>query len=469
LLNTGQKISASFLLSIALALTTWAVFYPGIFSVDSLYTYREALTGQFSDVRPPLLAFVLFLYLKVGGSLASFMLLESLLGFVGVRRLLLAVMQLFRALDGREVVASGGLLVLSSPLTPMPIYFVTLWFDSWLVILLLWVISLLLELSMDTGKDLLRISAIIVLISLVMLIRWNALILYAPLAVAFYWILADKGFSQRARLLLPGMPLSVCLLLFVLQYQVIGVRRAHQERVALALDLASMIVYDPRLCQDLPLESCSTIVGRITKDFVVGRGAIDHTLNQGLGTMEPAFLGLASSDFLVHDLWLAATDHPQTYASVKLLNYWDYIRPRDRYYFQSFMHPNNMHLAFDPRSEPIRSQLFVLLHGVYEHPALRFISFVHLPWLVINLAGLALCCAYRFTYRQSRVLGTVLLIPATYYGSYLLALTASDFRFMYPAMLLVQIILIGLVPAWWADNVRSHQPASILAPVSQRD
>jgi hypothetical protein len=262
------------------------------------------------------------------------------------------------------------------------------------------------------------------------------------------------------------MPLVICLLFFVLQYQVIGVRRAHQERVVFALDLASMIVSDPKLCQDLPLESCHTITGRITKDFIVGRGAIDHTLNQGLGTMEPTFLALASSPSLVPDLWLAATHRPLTFVRVKLLNYWDYVRPRDRYYFQSFLHPNNMQLASDPRGEPVRNQLFVLLHGVYEHPALRFISFVHLPWLVINLAGLGLCFNCRSRCKQSRILGAVLLVPATYYGSYLLALTASDFRFMYPAMLLVQVVLIGVLPAWWAANDRSRRPGSVIRTVS---
>jgi hypothetical protein len=463
LLKAEARVSPSALLSIALALMAWAIFYPGILSVDSLYTYREALTGQFSDIRPPLLAFVLLIYLKTGGTLASFILLESLLGFLGVRLLLMAVMRLFPEPDGsirREVFASVGLLLLSSPLTPMPIYFVTLWFDSWLVILLLWTLALLVEISMGTAKDSLRIGTLIILTSLVMLIRWNALVLYAPLAVAMYQIFSDKGFSHRARLGLAGTPLAICLLFFVFQYQVIGVRRAHNERVAFALDLASMIVSDAALCQDLPLESCHTIEGRITKDFIVGRGAIDHTLNQGLGTMEPAFLALASSPSLVHDLWLAATHRPVTYVRVKLLNFWDSVCPRDRYYFQAFMHPNNLNLSFNTRFEMARAKYLSMLHAVYEQPVLRFFSFVPLPWILINLTGIAACLRYKHRSEMLRSLSTLLYIPATYTGTYLLALTASDLRFLYPAMLLVQVILIGVVPAWWAANNRSRQPTS---------
>jgi hypothetical protein len=383
----------------------------------------------------------------------------------------MAVMRLFPSPmeHSAEVFVSVGLLLLSSPLTPMPIYFVTLWFDSWLVILLLWTSALLLELSTFTAKDALRIGALIVLISLVMLIRWNALVLYAPLAVAMYQIFSDKGFSHRARLGLAGTPLAICLLFFILQYQVIGVRRAHTERVAFALDLASMIVSDAALCQDLPLESCHTIEGRITKDFIVGRGAIDHTLNQGLGTIEPAFLALASSPSLMNDLWLAATRRPVTYVRVKVLNFWDYVRPRDRYYFQAFMHPNNLNLSFNTRFEMARAKYLSMLHAVYEQPVLRFFSFVPLPWILINLTGIAVCLRYKYQAERLRSQSTLLYIPATYSGTYLLALTASDLRFMYPAMLLVQVILIGVVPAGLSAIARLLWPPAPLGNVSHND
>lgn len=451
-MHSRIRFSLSFVISIALALTVWAVFYPGIFSVDSLYTYNEAITGRFTDIRPPLISFMLFVFFRAGGTLGLFMLSESLLGFLGVRRLLLAITDLFSAGKQRqELVASTGILILSSPLTPMPVYFVTLWFDSWLVILLLWTIALFLELSKTTKtvtlRDYTKIITILILISLVMLIRWNSLILYPPLILTWSIIIWNRFFSPRMFLALAISPLLICLFFFIFQYNVIGVARAHNERVAFALDLASMIVYDPAVCQTLPLQSCGLIQGKITSEFVVGAGAIDHTINQGLGTMEPAFIALILSSSLTHDLWLAAMHNPWTYATVKVLNFWDYIRPRDRYYYQSFMHRNNLNLSFDPRFEPVRSELFVLLHSVYEHPMLKFVSFVHLPWIVINLIGIAFCFMYKPKLAQLRILGTILFIPLTYYLSYLIALTASDFRFMYPSTLIMQVITIGFVAA----------------------
>jgi len=377
--------------------------------------------------------------------------LSCLLGFLGVRRLLLAIADFFSAGRQRqELVASIGTLLLSLPLTPMPIYFVTLWIDSWLILFLLWTIVLLLELSKAatrtiTKKDRFKIIAPLILISLVMLTRWNSLILYAPLILIWSMILWDKFYSRKILLTLAISPLVICCLFLYLQYNVIGVRRTHNERVALALDMASMIVFDPSVCETLPLESCDLIQGKITNQFIVGAGAIDYTINQGLSTMEPAYVALTLNPSLPHELWLAATHYPWIYGTIKVLNFWDYIRPRDRYYYQSFMHPNNLNLSFNPRFEPIRNELFILLHVVYEQPVLKFVSFVHLPWIMINLIGIVLCFVFGQKTGQLRVTGMILLIPATYYFSYLIALAASDFRYMYPSTLIMQMITIGFL------------------------
>jgi len=453
--------SPSLMIGLALALTVWAIFYPGILSADSLYTYNEAVTGKFTDTRPLLISFTLFLYLKMGGTLGSFILLESLLGFLGVRRLLLAITDLFFVgQQRRELVASIGIMILSAPLTPMSVYFVTLWFDSWLVIFLLWTMALLLELSKSatttaTWRDYSKMIATLLLISLVMLTRWNSLILYPPLILTWSIILWDKYFSRKMLLAMSISPFVIYLLFILFQYNGIGAVRVHNERVILALDLASMIVYEPVVCQTLPLQSCDLIQGKITSEFVVGAGAIDHTMNQGLSTIEPAYAALTFSPSLPHELWLAATNYPWTYATVKVLNFLDYIRPRDRYYYQSFMHPNNLNLSLNSRFEPVRSKLFILLHAVYEHPLLKYISFVHLPWIVINLVGIALCFKYKQKSNQLRILGMILFIPTTYYASHLIVLAASDFRYMYPSTLVMQVLAIGFVSAFSCPKDRA--------------
>jgi len=446
-----RKLSPSLIVGITLAIAVWVIFYPGILSADSLYTYNEAITGRFTDIRPPFIALMLFVLFKAGGTLGLFILLESLLGFLGVRRLLLAITDwFFVQRKKRELVASVGILILSSPLTPMPIYFVTLWFDSWLAIFLLWTIAFMLELSRDVAKpisqkDYPKIFAVLSLISLVMLTRWNSLLLYLPLILIWITILWARLFSRRILLALAFSPLIIYFLFLGFQYNVVGVRRVHAERMPFAVDLASMITYAPSICRTLSLQSCGLIQGKITPEFIVGNGALDHTMNQGLSTIEPAYAKLTVNSSLSHELWLAAINYPWIYGTVKVLNFWDYLHPRDRYYFQSFMHPNNLNLAFNLRFEAVRNKLFILLHAVYEHPVLKFFSFVHLPWFFVNLIGIALCFVYKRKSDHLKTLGMILFIPAIYYFSFLIALPASDFRYMYPATLVVQIITLGCI------------------------
>jgi hypothetical protein len=447
----GIRFSPSRAISLVLALTVWMVFYPGTLSVDSLSTYHEAITRNFTDARPPFFAFVLFLFLKAGGTLGLFTLLGCLLGYLGVRRLLLAVTNLFGVeRKRREIIASMGILILSSPLTPMPIYFVTLWFDTWLAIFLLWTIALLLELRRELVENASemnwsKIFVVLILIVLVMLVRWNSVILYPALILAGFGAMRDRIVSRRILFALAISPLAVYILFLAAQYGILGVTRAYQERIVFALDLASMITHDPSICATLSLQSCDIVQGNITPQFIVGAGAIDHTLNQGLGTIEPTFVELALNPFLPNDLLQAGMGFPRTYGTVKLMNFLDYLRPQPRYYFQSFIHPNNLGLSLNSRFTFVRHRYVEILRLVYTHPVLKMFSFAHITWVILNLAGILYCLVFKQDSRRHIFLCLILIVPMLYVLSYLLALTASDFRFMYPSTLLVQAITIGLI------------------------
>jgi hypothetical protein len=465
----GIRFFPSRAVSLVVALTVWLVFYPGTLSVDSLSTYQEAITGNFTDARPPLIAFALFFFLRAGGTLGLFTLLECLLGYLGVRRLLLAVTNLFDVEPKRrEIIASVGVLILSSPLTPMPIYFVTLWFDTWLAIFLLWVIALLLELRMELAINIsrgiyLKMLVVLLLIALVMLVRWNSVILYPVLILAWFGAMRDRSVSRRILFALATSPLAVYILFLAAQYGILGVTRAHQERIVFALDLASMIIYDPSICASLSLQSCAIVQGNITPQFIVGAGAIDHTLNQGLGTVEPTFVELALNPSLPNDLLQAGMHFPRTYGTVKLMNFLDYLRPQPRYYFQSFIHPNNLGLSLNSRFTVVRHRYVEILRLVYTHPVLKMFSFAHITWIILNLAGILYCLVFKRDSRRYVFLGLILVLPLVYVLSYLLALTASDFRFMYPSTLLVQVIAIGFLvtlPEQMARTGKWKSPAS---------
>jgi len=196
--------------------------------------------------------------------------------------------------------------------------------------------------------------------------------------------------------------------------------------VAFALDLASMLTYDPTICQTLSLRSCRIILENFPSKFIAGQGAIDKTLNQGLGISEPGFVELFRSPSLKQDILLAASRFPKIYATVKILNFLDYIRPRHQFYYQSFIYPNNFNLSFDPRFEFARNKLFLLLHKVYQHPFLKYFSFVHLTWIIVNLGGILFFMVIGGKSRQYKFFTLILYIPAAYSFSYLLAMTSSS-------------------------------------------
>jgi hypothetical protein len=463
------KCSPSFYISLLLAFSSWVVFYPGIFSVDSLVTYREAVSGDFSDLRSSFLTLLFSLFLNAGGQVGLLSLLMCLAGFLGLRRLSLAVLNLFPGSKLiQELTVSGVLVLLASPLTPLVVYLVTFWFDTWLMLGLLWAAALLLELSNDLtslsypGKRG-RWVGLAILATLILLARPNSILLYPFLSLAFISLPGVKSATRKQVFTFAIFPLLFYLFYIPFQYRGLGVKRAHPERVAVALDLASLLTFDPSICKETPLESCSLIDG-FPPGFSVGAGAIDRTLNHGLVKTEPAFASLMVSPNLYQDLWRAASRYPWTYLRVKLLNFIDFIRARERYYYQTSTHPNAYGLHLNLRFQAVRNTLFRWMHAVYQQPLLRYFSFVPLPWMLVNLllVGRGMLIARKDG--PDRYLGRLLLIPLAYSFSYLLAMTAADFRFIYPAVLLVQAISLSrlflvLLPHLLAKRL-------ILAPVS---
>jgi hypothetical protein len=423
------------------------IFYPGLFSVDSLNIYQQALTGHFKNFHPPLLAFVLFLFLKAGGTVSLFNLIACLLGFLGVRRLSFALTNYFLVMENkRELIVCLVFLVLVMPLTPLSVYFATLWTDTWLTLLLLWIVALFLEVTLEIDRiNFFKLFILIALISVSILVRSNSIILSLPLAVTLVYVLWRRSISRAGIALLTVLPFVSYFLFINLQYKVLDIQLVYPERVSFALDLASMFVYDPSICSTLELQSCQIVKNRINSAFLVGHGAIDHTFNQGWNYSDPMIVELLASPFLSSDLRLAATHYPSIYLKVKFLNYWDYIHPRNQYYYQSFIHPNGLGLLINSRFDDVRTMLFLSLYKVYSHPVLKYFSFVHLPWILVNLASIVFCFVYQRRSNRFRLIGLLFLIPATYTFSYLLALTASDFRFMYPSLVITQVMTLTIL------------------------
>jgi CHASE2 domain-containing sensor protein len=89
---------------------------------------------------------------------------------------------------------------------------------------------------------------------------------------------------------------------------------------------------------------------------------------------------------------------------------------------------------------------------------------VHLPWLVIDVCGIVACILIALRSRQRDkylFFSIILTIPASYYISYLIAITASDFRFMYPSTLVMQVITLTCMFSVAAEKIRLRKQGLI--------
>src|SRR5690348_5368188 len=133
----------SFACAAVMSMGAWYVFYPAIMPQDSIYMYLDAVRGEYSDLHPVFLPFVLSLVFQLGGHLGLVMLCSAWMGVYGTRRLIINLMTLVTGHSNGwiDLTTVFLLILLFSPLTLAAVYFMTLWTDTWLTICLAWAIS----------------------------------------------------------------------------------------------------------------------------------------------------------------------------------------------------------------------------------------------------------------------------------------------------------------------------------------
>jgi hypothetical protein len=135
---------------------------------------------------------------------------------------------------------------------------------------------------------------------------------------------------------------------------------------------------------------------------------------------------------------------PGTWLAVKIKAAAASLLDRSPHWHHNTIDPNPFGLAFRDDLRFIRTSLLAIDSGIQADPVLRFLCARHLPWLVLNmililLAGIAAGLART---RASGLLLVLLLCPMGYYVSHLVAVANHDYRYMYPATLLMQILAV---------------------------
>ena len=434
---------------LALGIWLWMVFYPGNMSVDSLYHYRQAITGQYTDLQPPLVAAVIALVLHLGGNLGTLILIQVLSGCFGFRYLAMNILVSFNLNKKLADYLSLLLLVVFlSPISPLAFYLVTLWKDTWYAILNLWVCALFLQLFSKPIASVSRTLAVCFgsagLFAIAMLTRHNAIVVL-PFWAMILWVILHE---QRRHISFFFASILFCIAVRegvnYTQFRILHVERTYSEQAVLAMDLVGMLVVEPALQNQLTYIS-QHLAEDYREKYVFGQ---EYSL---LEIVDFPVRGEKNQD-LVDEYYRAIQSSPLIWASVKLTAFYELLRPdRSHYTYHAGMEKNKFGLKQNTDFKEIRNQYKQLAKLAIKHTPLRWVFGIGIVWITAGLLEFILACYLWFRYQnpKARFWAVLLTIPLSYCGSYLLATIDVDFRYIYPAMLLIEVFSISIAMALW--------------------
>lgn len=443
------------LLLFGIGVIIWQLFRPGLLSVDSIDQYTQAVTGDFNNWHPPIMAAILSQVISCGLGIDSLIFLQCQLGLFGIKSLIVEFLHRFVAphrctrAGFVSILSVGLILLLMIPITPHIFYLVTFWKDVWLAISLIWLFSLLLKLteaktSLSTTKTFYFTIGILGLGVFAASVRHNALPLL-PLIIVLTVLLIKDVLSRLQLTLVAILPMVVFLLLGVFIKERYRVVNSHIENVVIASDLVGICVVAPNACKDLPLTQSAIINKEHLSRYVFGISA--HFYSKEYLIVDPEYVGIGTPNLpLKNEYRTAIINHPVTLLKVKYHALLSLLRPKQKAYnwYQSSIEENRYNLQFNDEYRAARETLIGFGQAISQHRYLHWISGEHLVWLMINLILLA---RYATLFFQNRLLSYLavmgmLVVTLAYYLSYIFVVTQWDFRFMYPSTLFVQILFI---------------------------
>jgi hypothetical protein len=440
-------------LTVAVALLVWRLFFPGLMSQDSISQYGQAVAGLYNDWHPPLMAIVLRIVLGLGGALGLLMLGQCLAGALGIRALAQGCLEL---LYGDRIPPRRAawlpplvLLLLLAPVSPLAFYLMTFWKDAWAAVFLLWIGALAIDLY-GRRPERRRVALLVLLSVLLGLVRHNAVVILPVLGLVLWLGLRRAGVGRRAALAIAAAPLALWLAANPLLDALFRVKKMHPDSQVMVLDLVGLCAASHEVCAELPwtrshIRDEAGLAGYRPGDigfiFWDDPSPVDRTMRLDYPRLRAEYLH-------------AVRRFPVELARVKLAAF-DTLLGIDRtfYFFHGTIVENPYGLKLSDRFAPAREWLRVAVTEVGES-GWRWIGGVHLVWIAVNVLGVAVLLALSFRpgRERYRFLACLLLVPLGYYLSYLAATPEHDYRFMYPSTLMVQCVTLSWLLSWCASR-----------------
>lgn len=442
----------------SVGLCIWLIFRPGNYSIDSIIQIRQAMDGKFEDGHPPIMAVVLHYVLRLGGKVEQVVLAQCLLGVLGIYLFVQGVLRWINGPAGsaclRRWQALVVTLLLLCPISPLAVYLTTFWKDVWLLICLPWV-GVFAFRVFDPAREKPAIGDLIVLVLIMVLsilARHNALAL-APV----YGLLAALGFARRAGRWAGVVAFLMPAVLFYAADR--GLRRGWNvshfdfSTFLKVMDMIALCAVDLQIEEESPLFH-RFLVPNFRSDYVHGRIALNYQrcLNKPI---LHEYLDPEDREEICREYRLAIRRHPLDFAWVKLQGFLYLLRDIPDGKFCMGIESNDIGLAYRKSPAPLRERLFQVLWDTSLHPVYRWAFFKHAVWLVVNLLGAVAVFSRRIRQDVRRAVVPLLFLGAlAYYATYLAATCGGDFRYMYPASLIVQAITFAGLVGWFGVLVR---------------
>jgi hypothetical protein len=425
----------------------WMVFDPGFYSPDSIDQIIQANRGVYWNQHPPLVAFILRMWFFTGLGIREWMFFQGLMGVMAIRWFILRGLS---TLSGKTTVRQMEFIVLVIVLIlmndgfPLRYYLNTLWKDSWACIQFVALGGVLMDLARrwkGGGRlEVLGLCSAVVLMFFIVLTRYNAIVL-VPVFSIIIGLMLFQQVHWRA------VPLGVILFLGLLVakpmlHRALHVREFPIENQMLTLDLIGFYAKYPDLRHEMPYTSAN--LKEDWQERFEWANIYPISFDRPLIVTEEYGSYIQENPELKDEYQRVFWSHPLRMLWVKG---WHMVHllgwESTHYWYHDHIAPNELSLSQNPQFAGERAGMFRRSHAV-STSGWRWVSGVHLPWILVNVA--ALCYAAWSWVRKpdSMALFRVLmcLIPLMYYGSYFISSPARDFRYMYPATLLVQLFAI---------------------------
>lgn len=434
---------------VCISFILWALFYPAYMSADSLVQYEQALSGVYEDWHPPVMAILVHYILLLGGSIATVTFMQTIFGCLGVYFLAKEILRQRNVNEKKQTwVPLYILIILLLPVSPFPFYLMHFLKDTWIAIGFIWITYLGLRTTIinqkNTKQYIVNYTALVLLISLVFITRYNAIVLVPVFFLLLFYNskrLADAKQSVIPVILWSVLPFFVYIAVQKQLNIAFQIKKLHPENQVMALESVGALLQDKNNSSYVPYISANLTPNYEYAYFpgnvasVMNWEGSEKTLNQ---------LTFSIADERIKKEYINLAWHaPGSLVKVKSEGFFNMLKPSTgKYWFHVKLDDNAYGLTQNETFKKARLGWQLLANNIHSITLTSFIGGEHLVWLIINVSLLILLISKR---QLRSMLFIVLLIPLGYYLSYLLACTGDDFRFMYPATLLVQVIALSLL------------------------